>query len=807
MKLTDAISNLIKKKEDGKAYYFSLYVDVDAAAVAVWSVGPGKEATIASFAHSAVPTDTWESRIQVVDRLLSAAEEKVGPAEQITKTVFGLPTIYLTSTGNISDAVRPHLKHLTEVLELKPVGFVPLSQAIAYQLKNDEGVPPSVILIGCSGKTSHVTLFRIGKRMSDDEILLTEDPAMEVEAIIKKHQDGDVLPSRMLLYGGNAARLDDLRAKLLKHPWPSRANFLHFPKIEIVSIEPLLSSVSLAGAAELAADMGEDEVGAVSTAVAQPSGSGTPPPSSVTEEVAPLPSSEETPEEILAEEQAEAPEEVPDEGEIDGEGDETETADSAETIGEAIEQDEKSTAEDIANVELVTPESLGFQKEDILEKAHITPVHAPHKITAVNREALEEAAYEDDEEKPAKKFKLPVAMPNVSFSFLQPLKDVVSNIHLPGGAMLPIAGGGVVLVIVLAMLWYFVPKTTVTILLSPQTLEQSAPLTVNPTATVADPASKIIPGHTQTKTVSGDKTIAVTGKKDIGNPAKGTVTIYNKVTDEKTFAKGSSISSNGLVFTLDGDVTVASASEDVGSITFGKGTANVTAKVIGPNGNLPAGSDFTFSGIDAANASARNDAAFTGGTSKQVTVVSRADQDALVKALTDDLVGQAKSQLAAAATGGERLIDATVKTSVSDKSFDQEVDQQSAQLHGKITIAVSGISISDDDIKGILTSLVQNKVPTGYTLSDQSTVSVSNVVVKKDGTITLSADLKAIALPKLDTAALQAQLVGKDVSAAQAILKQTQGVAGVVFSSNLPFMKSWLPANKNNITITTTVQQ
>jgi hypothetical protein len=234
----------------------------------------------------------------------------------------------------------------------------------------------------------------------------------------------------------------------------------------------------------------------------------------------------------------------------------------------------------------------------------------------------------------------------------------------------------------------------------------------------------------------------------------------------------------------------------------------VTAKDIGPNGNLPAGGEFTFSGMSSAEASARNDAAFTGGSSKQVTVVSRADEDGLVTALTTDLVAQAKSQLLSGATGGEELIDQTIKTAVSDKTFDQEIDQQASQLHGKITITVTGLSISDEDVKTLLTSLVEGKVPSGYSLSPSETkVSVSNVTVKKDGTITLTAKLTAVALPNIDATALRGQLVGKDVTTALGILKQTTGVAGAEFKFSLSPTQTRLPMYKNNITITTQVQQ
>ena len=51
---------------------------------------------------------------------------------------------------------------MTHILELTPIGFVPLSQAMMYKLKKDEGVPPSVILLGITDTTIAVSLYKIG---------------------------------------------------------------------------------------------------------------------------------------------------------------------------------------------------------------------------------------------------------------------------------------------------------------------------------------------------------------------------------------------------------------------------------------------------------------------------------------------------------------------------------------------------------------------------------------------------------------------------------------------------------------------
>jgi len=791
MKLPDVLNGFLSKKEETKEYFFSLYLDVDAAAVAVWSLDATGTPHVASFAHAVVADDSWESRTQVVDRLLSAAEDKVGVAKPITKTVFGMPGAYLTADGNITSTVRPELQKLTKMLELTPVGFVPLYHAIAFSIKKDEGVPSSAILFGCSGNIARLSLFRVGVLTHDDMIVVSDDPAQVLEAELKKIPTSDVLPSRILLYGGNTAILESTKSKLLKHPWPQRANFLHFPKIEIISVETLLTSVSLAGASELAQNIGENTEAegdeAVATVVAQPGAVKSQPPTASIDETLPE-----------------------DEGGLDGEDEDAENTAEADSVDEsalsdnedepiADEEDEEEVEEtqvtpsdeELSNVEVVTPESLGFRHEDVLE--HVS--------------ANKAAPQEKGGRKPSFTLPAKVKLPALSFDVMGSLRSLKNKLPRGKGKLAIALGVGAGLLILGFALYYTLPKATVTVLVASSSVDESTVVSVDPKSTVADASSKIIPGKTQEQSVTGEKTIAVTGKKNVGDPAKGTVTIYNKVTSGRTFPKGTTLTTNGIVFTLDSDVSVASASETIGSITFGKTTANVTAKEIGPNGNVGASSEFVFASVSASSISARNETAFTGGTSKQVTVVSRADQDALVEAITGDLVTQAKQQLLTTGASGERLIDATVKTAVSEKVFSAELNQEAKELNGKVTVTVTGVSIADSDIKAVLSSLVSAKVPSGYRLApEQTNVTTSDVTVKKDGTITLTAKLTAVSLPEIDAEGLKSKLVGKPVDEATTILRETNGVAGAEYLFGWSPTKTRLPANRNNITITVMVQ-
>jgi hypothetical protein len=815
MKLPDLVTHLLHKNQQTREYYFSLIPDIDAVSVAVWYIDADKIPHVVSDAFASVPADNWDDRIKIIDSLLSQSEDKAHIEKAITKTVFGLPGKYVTPDGNITPEIRPHLKKLSTLLELNPVGFVPLSQAYAYYLKSVEGIPTSAILLSVSGDSLVATIYRIGAVVRE-HILLTENVVPELEVFLKDHQDGDVLPSRILLIGNNPILLEDVRTKLLKHPWPTRTNFLHFPKIELVSKDDLLKAVSLAGASELASMIGQDEQQQVEggdysnqqTVIAQPT----------RQDIHDV--QKESTEDTVSYEESDDHDNVPiveDEGIVAENEDKSEEARESEFEKELDHPDENNpevkslsddeevleSEENIENIKMVTPEALGFRAGDMLEVGNVSKrqLHESGVLSSVSDVAsIREKVYREKKSSPFAKLKIPpfrlpvVHMPHIAIPSL--------------GAAYGIGFVGLGIVAFIAYgLYYFIPRVTVTAYVLPMSFHQTQNLVVDPDKSTIDQATDTIPGKKIEKSVSGEKTITVTGKKKVGEPARGTVTIYNKVTSSKTLAKGTVFVANGLSFTLDAAVTIASASESIGSITFGHADGELTAVAIGTDSNVPVNTDFGIKDQSMSVISARNASAFSGGTSRDITVVTRADMDALTKALTDTLVSSAKDELSSD-TGVQHMIDSSVKTQVTQKVFDQELDQETKQLHGKMTITISGVAYDDADIKELLLSLVKEKIPGGYALDDTQTILASpTVLVKKDGTINVSATLTAVAIPVLDQKALQKSLAGKQIDEAIVILKKSQGVSSAEFHFTLSPSSKRLPINSTNITVTKTVQK
>lgn len=688
MKFPGELQHVFGKKPQKEELFFSLFLDVDGVIAGVWSVLAGGAPALLSHAFEPVAKDTWEDRTEAADRAIATLEEKSAVSD-FHKVTLGLPSRYLTGEGDIQKEIRGHIKKLTETLDLKPMGFVPVYQAIVYRLKKDEGVPPSVILVGIDKTSITVAVYKVGNLIGLRHIPKADEIAPGIEDALKGFQDLEVLPSRMRLYGSDGDLLAAAKNELLRYPWPTKVNFLHFPKIETISHEEMITAISLAGASELGEAMGEEEV----------------------------------------------------------------------------QEKETQEKEEESNVVMVAPEALGFRKNDVLEKPVVSG-------------------------QPRAFPKLPsITLPNFSSIRLH------AALVVAGIALFLISAGG--------FLYWKLPAAIVTIYELPQSLDEKADITIDPTATALDSEQGIIPGKKQDKSISGEKTMVVTGKKQIGDPAKGAVTITNRTFGSLNLNKGTQISSGGVQFILDNDVAVASAT----AFTLTTGTSGVTAKIIGSEGNLPAGSAFTISGYAITEAAAKNDQPFTGGTSRDVTVVSRADMDVLVASLTKELIAKTKTEQPTGITGDDVLIEETVKTNVTAKEFMEELDQEAKELHGKLSLTISGVAYSKRDAIALFSDLFKKKIPSGYAIvSERTTVAFSGAKVKKDGSVTAKAAATALATPVISIADIQKSLAGKSFDQAQGYLKSLPGIGSAEFSFRWSAGRR-MPINASNISVTVAVHE
>lgn len=804
MNFVSRLKVLIGKKEDNrKETYLTLLIDTDHIAGACWNLGASGVPDLTHAVARRIDRDAWKERTLAGDEVVSALEERAG-TQNISRVIYGLPYEYLTAEGDIRPEIKNHLKQFSRDLELTPIGFVPIHQAIVYKLRRDEGVPPSLILLGITDNAISVSVYEVGKLTGQKVLRPHSDLALELVTQFRDLLGITALPSRMLLFGIDSSRLLKLKDELTRFAWTQHATFLHFPKFQIVTPDTAVASVSMAGASELMASL--------KTAGDAVPESG---PDSAEEELADEESVEDERTAVaVSGNEAVAPKDGADEPDQDDERDKVaedtvisghQPAGTAADAGAATKTpDHEYAFEEASNVTFVAPEAIGFHKnKDVIEvESGISgkpdrPAgkDEPKNLRGDKGDAVH--GFENSEE---------YAVPDA------PGATRNRKLRLPlNGAGLKIAGSlTLITFIILFVLWYLAyqyPSAEVVVTLLRSPVEQSETVTIDPGIAAVDRETGSIPGIVKEATVSGEKTVETTGKKKVGDPAKGTVTIYNKTVSAKSFPKGSRLVSGSLSFTLDTDIQVASASESIGSITFGKSTAPITATDIGTQGNLPAATEFSFKDVSSSIAIARNDEALSGGTSRDVIVVSRADYDAIIEAVTAELTDSANSQLAGSIGGSSRLIEGTIENDVVAQTFSAELNEEVPEVGGQITLKVSGLTYDVNDITALFSDEIQGAIPPGYTLEESSLEFVfTDPEVQKNGSVTATVGLHGFAVPAFEEAGIKELIGGKSKTDAETAITSMAGVRTAVVTVRNPLFSNSVPRQSDKVSVTVNIE-
>ncbi len=369
-------------------------------------------------------------------------------------------------------------------------------------------------------------------------------------------------------------------------------------------------------------------------------------------------------------------------------------------------------------------------------------------------------------EKP--KFKLPnFTVPRISFSF----KPVLILLVVIG------------LLLGVSSLVFFLPKATVNLGFQTKIIDHNF---------VADfEVSEV------DVTASLSETAPATGSKLVGDKASGIVTILNSLAITKTFPKGTLITSpSGLKFIFDKEVLVASASGTADNKVLGKANVNVTSSVVGTESNLSSGTYLQTGSLATVDVVAKNDQAFSGGTSRQVKAVAKTDVDKLRTKLLENLKAQAKQQLLDKTSDQTLITDSVVVTTVGE-DLDTKIGDSAESFELKLTVKAKGQVVSKSEIDNAIKDALTNLVPAGFEI--QSTTPRSLSAKKSSISISVSANLT----PKIDSQITAQNISGKSLDKATEYLHTLPGISKIeyVISPPLPIITSRLPWRTSRIEI------
>lgn len=447
---------------------------------------------------------------------------------------------------------------------------------------------------------------------------------------------------------------------------------------------------------------------------------------------------------------------------------------SAENLGFSVGQDVSLEKNDIQNVVPVAP------AQNVVPVASPIPRSNPAKVA---------------EEYISKSKKL---FHSFSMKLFPRIKDTVPKIKNSTLVTILVVLG--LATIGTVLLWWFGQKAKVTIFVTPKRFEEQTQISFNSNGEF-DALSGNIPAELITDQVTGEKVKATSGTKLIGNKAAGNVQIANGNGSSVNLAAGTIItSSSGFKF-----VTNSSASVSGQLLPGSPGVANidVTAGDIGAQYNLAKGEIFSVGNYSKALVAGTSTADFSGGSSQQVSAVSREDQTNLENDLKGELTQNTKSNILAKVSGDSIFVDDLAGLAITSEEFDHKVGDSADSLKLSLSLNASGLAADKLKLLEYAVNVLKDKTPEGYALKEDQIDFKFTFVSLTDGKYNYNVTIGANFLPEIDQQKIIGVIAGKTPVIVQNYFASIPGFdhAEVTLSIKFPGAFGTLPRISKNISI------
>ncbi|QQG50351.1 MAG: hypothetical protein HZB70_02140 [Candidatus Berkelbacteria bacterium] len=418
------------------------------------------------------------------------------------------------------------------------------------------------------------------------------------------------------------------------------------------------------------------------------------------------------------------------------------------------------------------PEPVAVEKEETVQE--ITPSE-PVQIIPQDRAPAEEL--------PAIISRTPTA--RREFNFQMPWKSLIA--------------AGILLILAFGITYVLLPKATVTVTLPAKAVAQT--LTLN-AKTVADSEATSVVGNLLVAEKSLTKAVTATGKKDIGTKATGTVPFKNcEDSNAHAVAAGSKVTASGKTFTTNSAATIPAGSFSGGGSVCNSSSVNIaiTASEAGEGYNL-ANVSFAVNGL---SSRISGTGSTSGGTTKQVTVLTKEDVDKAYAELEKQALDEAKAELTTKAAG-QTLLDGAINQNIKERSVDKKVDDQTDTATAKLVAELSAIVFDKEVAKAKLKEALEAQVEEGKRLEvpEGSEPAIAFKSYSEDKTV-LSFEIAGGGYGVADISKndISSSIRHKTSSAAEAALKDNYEASEVKISMSPSWWIQRLPILKQAISV------
>jgi hypothetical protein len=352
------------------------------------------------------------------------------------------------------------------------------------------------------------------------------------------------------------------------------------------------------------------------------------------------------------------------------------------------------------------------------------------------------------------------------------------------------------LIIILLLVLVVLPSATLVVFAKSQTVARDIDITADVKAQIAESSKLTDPAVAVDQNQTMAETIAVNGKKEVGNKAEGRVAIYNLTGSPMALKAGTTtltVGTKTYVFKQDqGNVKALTSASNDSNATV----ADIIATEGGESFNVPAGTRVEITnqafGSQPQRLYAKTVTQVIGGNSRFISVVSREDIDNAQKELTKRVIDSINANLAGS---GVKLVEGAYNVNVISFIADKPEGTEAQSFTAELKVQVTGLAFDETVLKNMIRQRLLTSMGAGKNLQEPEKDSVIYRIKNLDvqnGLMQLSLHYESKAKPNIEVDDLKNKIAGKSKQTASDLILANPDVDRVEITVQ-PAWQSSLP--------------
>ncbi|NLE75461.1 MAG: hypothetical protein GX605_01755, partial [Chloroflexi bacterium] len=303
--------------------------------------------------------------------------------------------------------------------------------------------------------------------------------------------------------------------------------------------------------------------------------------------------------------------------------------------------------------------------------------------------------------------------------------------------------------------------------------EVTVPLVADVNQATVDLSSGMVPGRLVTDLLEASGEVPTAGRRDAPDlPASGTVVFVNLTPEEVEVPMGTVVrTSTGTTIRFSTTQTVT-----VPGPTGGRIEASVQALTSGPAGNVRRNLINRIDGSLGLRLTVTNPEPMSGGTVRQVGLVTYADKDRLRTSVLQKLELESVTRLQSSLAAGEYLLPQSVSIAVLDEVYEPPlVEVEAEKLRVTVRVRARAMAVPEENGNEVALRLLESSVEGRGQLAPQrvSFQRSEQVEMSADGQqAAFSVTARGVAVPEINLAVVRETIAGMPIDDAVAWMQE-----------------------------------